>query len=292
MEQWCKEVEKRTNGQVKVKYYPGGTVVSVAQTFDSIVSGVVDMGFFVLGYTMGKFPLSDVLAYPLGSPSAVASVRLANEYYAKFKPKEFDEVKVCYLSSSGPGIFHTRKPVNKLEDMKGMKIRTFGPMMKFVADLGAVPVGMPMGEAYDAVSKGVVDGLASPYEALFGWKLGEVVKYSIENMDSSHAGVTMLAMNINKWNSLSADVKKTIDAISAEWIEKEGIVWDDLDNQGRKFAEERGMKVIKLSIEENARWAAKAQPLFDEYIKAMKAKGLPGEEVVKFYREKLKAYRK
>ena len=86
------------------------------------------------------------------------ATHLANAYYAKFKPKEFDEVKVMYFHGQPPGILHTKKPVNKLEDLKGMKIRTFGSNAEFMKLLGGIPVAMPMGDAYDAISKGVADG--------------------------------------------------------------------------------------------------------------------------------------
>jgi TRAP-type C4-dicarboxylate transport system substrate-binding protein len=288
-EQWCKEVEKRTNGKVKVNHHPGATLTTPPQTYDSILSGVIDVGLCVLGYTMGKFPLSEVVSYPLGVPSGSMATRLVNEYYAQFKPAEFNNVKVMYFQANGPGIIHTRKPVNKMEDMKGLKIRTFGPTSAFISNLGAAPVAMPMGDSYDAISRGVVDGIYVPYEALIGWKLGEVVKYTTENFGSAYSGVQMVAMNKDKWNSLPPDAQKAIEAINQEWIPKQGKMWDDLDREGKDFILKRGNKIITLSKEEDARWAAKTQPLFDEYIKKMKDKGLPGEEVVKFYRERLKA---
>jgi TRAP-type C4-dicarboxylate transport system substrate-binding protein len=290
-EQWCKEVEKRTNGKVKVNHHPGATLTSPPQTYDSILSNVIDVGLCVLGYTMGKFPLSEVVSYPLGVPSGSMATRLVNEYFVKFKPAEFNNVKVMYFQANGPGIIHTRKPVNKLEDMKGLKIRTFGPTSAFISNVGAAPVAMPMGDSYDAISRGVVDGIYVPYEALIGWKLGEVVKYTTENFGSAYSGVQMVAMNKDKWNSLPPDAQKAIEAINQEWIEKQGKMWDDLDRDGKDFILKRGNKIITLSKEEDARWAAKAQPLFDEYIKKMKDKGLPGEEVVKFYRERLKTSR-
>jgi TRAP-type transport system periplasmic protein len=291
-DQWCKEVEKRTNGKVKVQHFPGGTLTSPPTTYESITKGVVDIGLCVLGYTMGKFPLSDVVAYPLGIPSGYAATKLVNEYYAKFKPVEFNEVKVLYLQANGPGIIHTKKPVAKLEDMKGLKIRTFGPTTAFISNLGSAPVAMPMGESYDAISRGVVDGIYAPYEALYGYKIGEVVKYSIENWGSSYSGVQMVAMNKEKWGSLSPDVQKTIEAINQEWIEKQGRMWDDIDKEGKEFALKKGNKIVMLSPEEDSRWAAKAQPMIDDYVKQMKAKNLNGEEVVRFYREKLKTLKK
>jgi TRAP-type transport system periplasmic protein len=117
------------------------------------------------------------------------------------------------------------------------------------------------------------------------------VKYTTENFGSAYSGVQMVAMNKDKWNSLPPDAQKAIEAINQEWIEKQGKMWDDLDRDGKDFILKRGNKIITLSKEEDARWAAKAQPLFDEYIKKMKDKGLPGEEVVKFYRERLKTSR-
>ena len=286
---WCKEVEKRTNGKVKVKQFPGATLTPPAQTYDSVVQGVVDVGNIVLGYTMGKFPLSEVLDYPLGYPNGHVSTRLANAYFKKFNPKEFSEVKVMYFHAQTPGILHARKPVNKLEDLKGMKMRTFGSNARFMTLLGGTPVAMPMGDAYDAISKGVADGLLCAYEALEGWKLGEVIKFTTENYGTAYTAVFVVAMNKAKWNSISPENQKIIEQINQEWIEKQANVWDAIDESGKQFSLKRGNKIIKLSKEEDARWAAKAQPLFDEYVKNMKAKNLPGDEVLKFSREFIRA---
>jgi TRAP-type transport system periplasmic protein len=285
---WCKEVEKRTNGKVKARQYAGATLTPPAQTYDSVVQGVVDAGNIVLGYTMGKFPLSEVLDYPLGYHSGTVATKLANAYYQKFKPKELAEVKVMYMHAQTPGILHARKAVNKLEDLKGMKMRTFGSNARFMSLLGGTPVAMPMGDAYDAISKGVADGLLCAEEALEGWKLGEVIKFTTQNYGTAYTAVFVVAMNKKKWDSIPPESQKIIEQINQEWIEKQGAVWDAIDATGRVYCDKRGVKVIKLSEEENARWAAKAQPLFEEYVKNMKAKGLPGEEVLKFARDYLK----
>jgi len=287
---WCKEVEKRTNGKVRVRHYTGATLTAPAQTYDSVVQGVCDVGNIVLGYTMGKFPLTEVLDYPLGYPNGTMSTHLSNAYFAKFHPKEFDEVKVMYFHGQGPGILHTRKPVAKLEDLQGMKIRTFGSNAEFMRLLGGIPVAMPMGDAYDAISKGVADGAMLAYEALEGWKLGEVIKSSTENYASAYTATFIIAMNKNKWNSIPPDMQKIIEQINQEWIERQAKVWAAIDESGRKYSLARGNKIIKLSAEENARWSAKAQPLFDRYVKNMQARGLPGQDVLKFCRDYIKTH--
>ncbi len=284
--EWCKEVEKRTNGRVKVRYYPGNVLNAAPAMYDSIVQGVIDIGNHVLGYTMGKFPLSEVLDYPLGYPSGYVATKLMNEYYNKFKPKEFDEVKVMYFHGQGPGLLHTKtRPVTKIEDLAGLKIRTFGPNARLMTLLGGTPVAMPMPDAYDALSRGVADGLMCAYEALKGWKLGEVVKYTTESYPVAYTATFVIAMNKAKWNSISPADQKIIEEINKEWIEKHGKEWDQVDRDGKEFATKRGNKIYKLSAEEGARWKAKAEPLFAEYVKNTKAKNLPGDEVLKFARD-------
>ncbi len=293
LDQWCKEVEKRTNGKVKVRYFPGGTLNSPPQAYDSVVQGVVDLANHILGYTAGKFPLSEVLDYPLGIPSGIVATRMLNEYYKKFKPKEFDEVKIMYFHGQGPGFLHTKpKPVNKLEDLKGMKIRTFGSNAKLMTLLGGTPVAMPMQEAYDAISRGVADGLMGGYEPLIGWKIGEVIKYTTECYGVSYTATFAVVMNKEKWASIPPESQKIIEQVNQEWIEKHGRLWDQWDKEGKEFSLKRGNKVINLSAEENARWSAKAQPLFDDYVKRTKEKGLPGDEVLKFARDYVKAHSK
>jgi len=157
---WGKEIEKRTNGRVQVTVFPGGTLTPADKCYDGVVKGISDIGMSVPSYTMGKFPLSEVLDLPLGSKTAAVATRLVNDFYKKFKPKEFDEVKIMYFHAHGPAFLHTRpKAINKLEDLKGVKIRGTGTTARVVSNLGGTPVAMPMPEAYDAISRGVADGL-------------------------------------------------------------------------------------------------------------------------------------
>jgi TRAP-type C4-dicarboxylate transport system substrate-binding protein len=124
--------------------------------------------------------------------------------------------------------------------------------------------------------------------SLWGYKLGEVVKYTTENFGSSYTDAFYVAMNKNTWASLPSDIQKTIEAINEEWISKTGVVWDEYDKEGRDFALKLGNKMITLSKEENERWAKKVAPVIDDYLKETKKKGLPGEEMLKFCQEFLK----
>jgi TRAP-type C4-dicarboxylate transport system substrate-binding protein len=170
--EWGKELEKRTNGMVKVDVLPGGTLTPADKCYDGVEKGISDLGMSVFAYTRGKFPLTEVMDLPLGIRSGAAATRLINDYYKKFKPKELDGVKVMFLHAHGPGLLHSKTPVSKLEDLKGMKVRCTGLATKIVTALGGTPVAMPMGETYDALSRGVVDASMAPQESLNSWKWG------------------------------------------------------------------------------------------------------------------------
>ncbi|HOE18556.1 MAG TPA: TRAP transporter substrate-binding protein [Syntrophorhabdaceae bacterium] len=292
LDRWAKEVEKRTNSRVKITIYPAGTLVPAPQIFDAINKGIADIGYAFISYSHGRFPLTEVIGMPLGYKSAIVATRMANEYLKKFKPKEFDSVQVMWLQAHGPGFVHTRKPVNKLEDIQGMKMRSTGVSSKIANALGATPVGMPMSEAYDSLSRGITEGIFCPLEALQSWKLGEVVSYSTLDFGASYSDCAYIAMNKNKWKSLPADIRQIIEKLNAEWIEEDGKMWDNVEKEAREFLLKRGHKIITLSTEENARWAKKVAPLLDEYVKNAKEKGLPGEEALKFCVDYLKVNQK
>ncbi len=286
--EWAKEVEKRTNGAVKINMFPGATLTPPDQTYDGVVKGIADIGMSVLSYTKGRFPLSEVIDLPLGYKHGLQATRLANAYYAKFTPKELSDTKIMYLHAHGPGIFHTKKPVKNMEELKGLKIRCSGTSARVVAALGATPVAMPQNESYDALQKGVVDGLVSPIETLKGWKIGEVVKSTTENFGSAYTLGFFVAMNKKKWDSLPKDVQQTIEKINQEWIQKTGQAWDDLDKAGKEFSLGLGNEVITLTPQEDQKWAQAVKPVLNDYVNNVKQKGLPGEEALQFCTEWLK----
>jgi TRAP-type C4-dicarboxylate transport system substrate-binding protein len=281
-DQWCKEIEKRTNGRVKITYFPGGTLTPAAQTYENVIKGIADIGFSVFGYTRGRFPMISIMDNPLGYKSGVQATNLINEFYKKYKPKELDDVQVMYLHAHGPGILHSKKPVKTMEDLKGMKIRAQGTVVPIVQALGGAPVGTTMPETYDALRTGVVDGAMSPQEALEGWKWGEIVKYTTQNFSSAYTATMFVVMNKQKWASLPPDIQKIFNEVNAEWVIKQGKLWDDLDKAGYEWSKTKGHEVIALSKEEDAKWAAAVKPIYEKYAAEVQGKGLPGNEALKF----------
>jgi TRAP-type transport system periplasmic protein len=286
---WCKEVEKRTNGRIKADFFPGGMLAPTTQVFDSVKKGIADLGNSFASYTKGRFPMMETIDLPYGYKSAAMGTRLTNEFYNKFKPKEYDDVKIMFFYTAGPQYLNTKKPITKLEEVKGLKIRSTGSSARIVELLGGAPVGMPMGEAYDALARGVVNGVVGPTEVMKGWKLAEVLS-NVTIYGSSHVNAAYIFMNKNKWNSIPAADQKIIEQINAEWIERVAKNWDDADKEGADALIAKGGKIGQLPKEEQTRWAAALKPMFDDYIKELKAKGLPGDEAVKFCQDYVKSH--
>lgn len=286
--EWAKEVEKRTNGAVKITMFPGGTLTPAPQCYDGVVKGISDIGMSVLSYTAGRFPMMEVIDMPLGYKSGAQATRLVNAYYQKFQPKELDDVKVMYLHAHGPGIVNSKKPINKLEDMKGLKFRCTGTSAEVVKHLGGTPVAMAQNETYDALQKGVVDGVMSPIETMKGWKFAEVIRSSTLNFGSAYSLGFFVVMNKAKWNALPKDVQATITKINEEWIEKTAKAWDTFDKEGLELTKAKGNQVITLSKQEDERWAGLVKPIMNEWVQKTKTKGLPGDEALKFCLDWLK----
>jgi len=286
--EWAREVEKRSGGKVQITMFYGGTLTPADKCYDGVVNGISDIGMSCLSYTMGRFPLSEVLDLPQGTTSGLVATRLVNDFYQKFKPKELADAKVLYLHGHGPGLLHTKTPVRTLEDLKGMKIRATGTSAKIVTALGGAPVAMPMSDSYDAISRGVAQGILCPVESLQGWKLGEVIRHTTQDYGAAYTITFFVVMNRARWDSLPADVQKAIEQVNAEWIEKTGSAWDEMDKAGAAFAAGLGTSVIPLSAQENARWAKAVEPLFDEYVKDKTAKGLPAAEALAWCRARLR----
>jgi len=292
-EAWCKEVEKQTNGRVKVEYYAGQTLTKARQCYDGVVTGLSDVGLSVLAYTRGRFPVMSAVDLPLGYPSGRVATAVANAVYRKFMPKELMDTKVMYLHAHGPGLIHTRgKAVRKLEDMKGLKLRGHGTSALVQKALGATPVPKPMPECYQMLQKGTVDGATYPWEANKGWKLGEVTDYCTAAFSVAYTTTFFVVMNKDKWNALPGDVQRIIEGINREWAVKHGEAWDSSDLKGIVFFLSHGGQIIGLDARESARWKKKVQPIITNYVKKLDSKGFNGAEIVDFIRATMAKYGK
>jgi TRAP-type C4-dicarboxylate transport system substrate-binding protein len=280
-EEWAREVEKRSEGRLKITVFPGGTLTQAQQCYEGVLYGISDIGMSCLAYTRGRFPLMEGLDLPLGYPDGMTASRAAMAMLQKYNPAEFKNVHMLYIHAHGPGIVASRRPVQSLEDMRGLKVRATGLSAKIVECLGGVPVAMSQPDTYEALQKGVVDATLCPVETLKGWKQGEVISYIVDSSQIGYTTAMFAAMNKKKWESLSADLQQIITDVSEEWVERHGKAWDEVDEDGRLFAQSLQRPTLSLSPEENLRWQKAVQPMLDEYAAKMESMNLPGAAMLR-----------
>ena len=282
-DEWCKEVEKRTNGEVVVDYFPGGTLTSAKQCYDGVVDSMSDIGMSALAYSRGRFPVMAAVDLPLGYSTGLAATQVANAVFNKFKPKELKDTHVLFFHAHGPGLLHTAKtPVTSTKDLKGLKIRATGNSAKVVSALGGTPVAMSMPDSYQSIQKGIVKGGMYPIETNKGWRMAEVVDFCTDTHAVSYTTTFFVTMNKDKWNEIPADAQKIITDLSAEFAVKHGNAWDESDAVGRQYFLDQGNKVVTLDAAEETKWKEAMQPIIEEYVKTVGKKRINGQEVVDF----------
>jgi TRAP-type C4-dicarboxylate transport system substrate-binding protein len=288
-EEFIKDIEQKTKGQVKFKYFPGGTLLTAQRMYDGVVEGLADIGLSNIEYTYGRFKATEILVLPHGFPTVWVSVHVVNDFYRRYKPKEWENVKVLSFHTCPLyNIITVKKPVQKLEDLKGMSLRAIGVVAKTVSALGGTPRTVPMAEAYDALTKGVIDGLMTPIETLETWKFAEIAKYVTEIWPIGQVNVFYLIMNKNTWDKLPAEAKKVLEEYPFE--EKLAMMWNEVDIRGRKYGSEKGVKFINLPQEEINRWKEKIKPVVDEYVKKMESEGISkkdSEQRIEFIKSRI-----
>ncbi|MBW2063487.1 MAG: TRAP transporter substrate-binding protein [Deltaproteobacteria bacterium] len=289
LQPWAKMIEERTHGKVKITPYYSGALAPPPQTFNSIVSGVADIGEGIAYATPGRFPLTETIMLPeLGLETSLRCSRALWHLYKKFPElkSEYSGVKMLWLHVTPAVKLITRtRPVYSLKDLKGLKIRVSGATaVKMGKALGFTPVSMPMGDLYLGLEKGVIDGVALPNEILISRRIGEVTKY-VTDIDLGH-DTFFVVMNEQTWNRLPKDVQKVFEELSGDWaVDFTGKAWDRFDKEAKEKVKQRGIKYITLAPAEKARWKKLLAPIKEEYAAELDAKGLPGSRILRELRK-------
>ncbi|MBA4195041.1 MAG: C4-dicarboxylate ABC transporter [Comamonadaceae bacterium] len=284
---WMDKVEKESGGRIRFEGYPamqlGG---SPAQLFDQARDGVVDIVWTLPGNTPGRFPRTEVFELPFMMNNAEATSKAFWEYITTLAADEYKDVHPLALQVHGPGMFHMRnKQIFRADDLRGSKVR--GPtrqITKMLGYLGATPVGMPLPQIPDALSKGVIDGCAIPWEVVPAVKVHELTKFHSEFEPAGGALYTttfVMAMNKAKYASLPPDLKAVIDRNTgmetSAWL---GKVQQAGDGPGREAAVRQGNSIHTIPAAEAQEFKRKARLVEVEWVQDMDKRGYNGRQLL------------
>lgn len=286
---WTEQVTQCTGGAVKFEIFPGGTQLgNIAKQQEQVLAGVVDIAHGLHGTPRGRFPRTSLIELPFMTKDAGAASKTLWEMYPEYLAPEYKGLKVLALHAHNGGLIHTsNKKVEKMEDLKGLRLRTPSPAIsEMLTALGATPQGLPPGEVYENIQKNVIDGTVFPWDPVKSYGLNEVLKYHLEA--GTYTVPFFFVMNQRKYDSLPENVRKCIDQASGDaLVAKFGAWWNKWDEAGRKEAEQAGHTIIKLSDEERERWRKALQPTIDAYIKQTSAQVENAQQIVDEMRKRL-----
>jgi TRAP-type C4-dicarboxylate transport system substrate-binding protein len=279
---WAKSVEKDSGGRIRIDLFPsmqlGGTA---SQLYDQAVNGTADIVWTLPGMTPGRFPRIEVFELPfVANQRALANTRAVQQLYETRLRDEFREVQPICLWAHDRGVLHTNKPINRLEDMKGLKLRAPTRLAnEALKALGANGISLPVPQIPDALAQKVIDGCLVPWEVVPAIKLQERVKFHTEIAGSPtlYTATFILAMNKARYDALPPDLKKVIDRNSGQSAAQLAArMWDDLAPVVEDTARKQGNTIKELDRPEIDRWVKATQPVVDAWVKESKQRKFDG----------------
>ncbi|WP_416559025.1 TRAP transporter substrate-binding protein [Limnohabitans sp. yimb22184] len=276
--EWCDLLTENTKGRIKCNILPRG-VTPAPGTYDAVKNGLADLSYTVHGYTPGRFVMTQMTELPfLGNSAETISVALSrvSSKHPEFAA-EHQGVKVLTLFSHGPGIvFNTKRAIAKTDDLSGLKFRVGGGMVNDMSKaLGMNVTLKPAPDSYELLSSGVMDGTLFPAESTESFRIDKIIKHATTFPGGLYNTSFVFMMNQAKYDKLSPEDKKAVDAISGETAARIfGRGWDKVDRRAFGLMQANGVQVTKADAKFVAEIKAKTAPLEQGWIKAAEDKGL------------------
>ena len=266
---WGARVEQRAGGRIKVEIYPASQIGSIPRMIEGLQLGTLEAWIGPPEFVVGHDPRFQVLAAPGVFDDMGHAYRVIGD--PKFREAvlslgEGKGMKGVSLIVYGPTSYATRKPIRKLDDFKGLKIRVFASPMQTLplARLGATAAPMPLSEVFPALQRGAIDGNRTGITIFTTFKYYDILKAVTETHD---AMITSIAMVSKLWyDKLPPDLQKIL-VEEGEAVQKELFDWTvDFNNKGRQTWTDKGGELIKLPAADQAELTKRLSTVGDEVV--------------------------
>jgi TRAP-type C4-dicarboxylate transport system substrate-binding protein len=284
MRPWAKEIAKITNNDLTARIYPGGELGKGPRAqFKRAVDGIADITFGLQGYTSKQFPRTTLIELPVVAPDGIVATKRLWDIYDRYLAVEYKRVKTLAIwGAESPILMTKNKPIRKISDIKGLKIRTPSKgQAGLIKALGATPVAMPVTRMYNALNTGVVDALMVPPSVIISFKIGEVAKYYTTGLPFGRSPFFLL-MNLPKWESLSASQKAAINKTTGQGLSLKGAkFYDKAGAKGLKSVSKGGKhEVITFSSDEVKKGTALLLKGRKKIVAGLEKKGIPAKAIL------------
>lgn len=276
----------------------GGTLYKANATLSSVEQGITDIGWVFSYLEAAKLPLSQVTAYtPFATNNAPVMLETMRELYdtnKEFRDEwENHNVKLLGMTGSDPYDIFTKKPINKIEDLQGLKLSVAGPLANWLRGTGANAVDGALTTFYTDIQTGVSDGTLVLALGVLPAKLYEVAPYITRvNLGVVYSGG--VAINKDTWEGLPPDVQKAMTAAGDFYSKAHAQDMVDRHEFAMKKIVELGagqtppVTLAELAPAERERWVNGLPDLAGDWVKEMNSRGLHGETFLKAYMDGLR----
>lgn len=208
---FMKDVTEETGGSLKMQGYWGGSLGrNPRKQLDLVLDGIADVTVVTPGYTPGRFPEMSAFELPYLFLNGTEASKVMWKMYEKGLISGFEDVHTLSVLSTDVYGVHTKPGIKSVNDIKGLKIRSAGPVQSdMLKHFGAIPVGLPISQATEALSRGVVDGVTLGYSGLTVFRMQTIAQYHYQAPLS--IATLSIVMNKARYEKLSADEKAAID---------------------------------------------------------------------------------
>ena len=279
---WTEAITECTGGEVQFEISAAGSQLgNVARQQEQVMAGVVDIAHGLHGIPRGRFPRTSVIDMPFLTDDAGAATHALWEMLPDELASEYEGLKVLALHAHNGGLIHTTDTaVETMEDLEGLRIRTPSPAVsEMLSFLGASPQGLPPGEVYENLQRGVIDGTVFPWDPVASFGLNEVLGHHLDT--GAYTVSFFFVMNEGSYEALSKDAQACIDEHSGDaLVSRFDQWWDDWDAPGREGAVAAGHEIAELSEEERARWREALQPMIEGYLAGLEAEGVDDAQAI------------
>jgi len=288
---WAAQVEKATGGRVRFQGLPKAPAAPPG-TFDAVRDDLVDLSFVTASYTPARHILPLMAELPgMADTAEVNSVAYSRIHWKYFqKVGEYKGVKLLAVWTHGPGQLFTKRPVNGLADIRGLKIRTGGGIAEQVANaLGASAFVKPAPESYELLNSGVADGVFFPWESIASFKLDTVIGQATLFPGGLYSSSFGFFMNEDKWNKLPKQDQAIIEKYSYEYAARSnGQSWDAADQKGREALKKANARIVQADPAFVAEARKRSAPIIEDWIKKASAKGVDAKAALDEFRAEIK----
>lgn len=285
-EPWARNLEKLSNGRIKVEIFPAMSMGGKPnELYKQARDGSSDIVFTIAGYSPGVFPRTEVFELPtIHKNNSLKTAFAIKENFDLIKD-DFKDVKPLLIAVAGNYFLDTvSKKVTSLSDMKSLKVRS--PSRTggwYIEELGAEPVGMPLPDVPQSFAKNAIDGAILPMEIFPAFKFQQLTKYSIQLHDGGGFGnsVAVILMNRDRFESLPKDLQDIVEKSAGDdLITKYGQLMIDLEKPGKQLQIESGGEIITISEDETKKFDLAGERVVQRWVKEMNEKSIDGQIIV------------